>query len=223
MGYKFTMKKTGRLQKKVSFFEAIQIVKEIRKKPRPHWTKKERSDFKKFNFQILSRKRVNKIVESLNSFKKLSNKSHYKFYLEELVIIRELLVSKLDETLSSFFKKLEVMNSEDILKIKSYFQKVLSENERLKRELSQYKKELYIYKKHSEDEQNKLLRKFFTVGKKKNKTAVRYKSMSKEIDRNREIKFTDLSIENDGPEKIDKILNRKSLSLKDTPRKKFKL
>ena len=209
--------------KKVSFFEAIQITKEIRKKPRSYWTKKERSDFKKFNFQILSKKRINKIVESLNSFKKLSNKSHYKFYLEELVIIRELLVSKLDETLSSFFKKLEVMNSEDILKIKSYFQKVLSENERLKRELSQYKKELYIYKKHSEDEQNKLLRKFFTVGKKKNKTAVRYKSMSKEIDRNRGIKFTDLSIENDGPEKIDKILNRKSLSLKDTPRKKFKL
>ena len=105
--------------KKVSFFEAIQITKEIRKKPRSYWTKKERSDFKKFNFQILSKKRINKIVESLNSFKKLSNKSHYKFYLEELVIIRELLVSKLDETLSSFFKKLVVMNSEDLLKIKS--------------------------------------------------------------------------------------------------------
>ena len=209
--------------KKVSFFEAIQITKEIRKKTRSYWTKKERSDFKKFNFQILSKKRINKIVESLNSFKKLSNKSHYKFYLEELVIIRELLVSKLDETLSSFFKKLVVMNSEDLLKIKSYLQKILSENDRLKREISQYKKELGIYKKHSADEQNKFLKKILMVGKKKNKTSVRYRSMSEELNRNKKIKSTDLSVDYDSQEKIDELLNHKLYNLKDTPKKKFKL
>ena len=217
------MKNTKLLQKKVSFFEAIQIIKEIRKKPRSNWTKKERFDFKGYNFQILSRKRINKIVESLNSFKKLSNKSHYKFYLNDLVIIRELLVSKLNETLCSFFKKLEVLSSEDILKIKSYLQKILNENDRLKRELSQYKKELNIYKKHAADEQNKFLNKILKVEKNKNKTAVRYKSINKELNRSNEIKFTDITIKNNSPEKIDELLNHKSINLRNTQRKKFKL
>ena len=217
------MKNTKLLQKKVSFFEAIQIIKEIRKKPRSNWTKKERFDFKGYNFQILSRKRINKIVESLNSFKKLSNKSHYKFYLNDLVIIRELLVSKLNETLCSFFKKLEIMSSEDILKIKSYLQKILNENDRLKRELSQYKKELNIYKKHAADEQNKFLNKILKVEKNKNKTALRYKSINKELNRSNEIKFTDITIKNNSPEKIDELLNHESINLRNTQRKKFKL
>ena len=217
------MKNTKLLQKKVSFFEAIQIIKEIRKKPRSNWTKKERFDFKGYNFQILSRKRINKIFESLNSFKKLSNKSHYKFYLNDLVIIRELLVSKLNETLCSFFKKLEVMSSEDILKIKSYLQKILNENDRLKRELSQYKKELNIYKKHAADEQNKFLNKILKLEKNKKKTAVRYKSINKELNRSNEIKFTKLNVKNNSPEKIDELLNHKLFNLINTQSKKFKL
>ena len=217
------MKNTKLLQKKVSFFEAIQIIKEIRKKPRSNWTKKERFDFKGYNFQILSRKRINKIFESLNSFKKLSNKSHYKFYLNDLVIIRELLVSKLNETLCSFFKKLEVMSSEDILKIKSYLQKILNENDRLKRELSQYKKELNIYKKQTADEQNKFLNKILKLEKNKKKTAVRYKSINKELNRSNEIKFTKLNVKNNSPEKIDELLNHKLFNLINTQSKKFKL
>ena len=216
------MKNTRGLPKKISFFEAVQIIKEIRKKPRSHWTKKERFDYKKYNFQILSRKRINRIFESINSFKKLSNKSHYKYYSDELVFIRELLVSKLNETLSSFFKKLEIMNSEDILKIKSYLQKILSENDRLNRELSQYKKELSIYKKNSADEQDKFLKKIFKIEKKKNKTAVRYRSINKKFERSKDMKFTELYVEN-SPEKIDELLNHKLFNLGDMQRKKFKL
>ena len=79
-------KKTGNI---VSFADAYQFLKKFRYKPRKEWSKNERSFFKICNFIILSKKRVNKILSALNSFYKLSDKSHYNFKTEDILIIKD--------------------------------------------------------------------------------------------------------------------------------------
>ena len=63
----------------ISFSKAKEVLDEYRYKPRREWSKEERFFFKICNFVVLSKKRVNKIFSAINSFGKLSDKSHYSY------------------------------------------------------------------------------------------------------------------------------------------------
>ena len=63
----------------ISFSKAKEVLDEYRYKPRREWSKEERFFFKICNFVVLSKKRVNKIFSAINSFGKLSDKSHYNY------------------------------------------------------------------------------------------------------------------------------------------------
>ena len=63
----------------ISFSKAKEVLDEYRYKPSREWSKEERFFFKICNFVVLSKKRVNKIFSAINSFGKLSDKSHYSY------------------------------------------------------------------------------------------------------------------------------------------------
>ena len=216
------MKNNENLIKKNSYLDAVQIIKELREKPRSQWSEKERLNFRKSNFKILSKKRLNKIIEVLLSFKKLNNKSHYKFNLEELEIMRELIINKLDETLTSFFKELEIIKTEDAFKIQIFIKKIIHENERLRQEVSQYKKELNIYKRHSRDEPNDFLKNILMTTRKE-KQSIRYSSKVNVV--NKKSKRQDKTVSRNGqsPRRFDKLLSEEIFNSKNTKKRKFKL
>ena len=51
--------------------------------------------FKICNFVVLSKKRVNKIFSAINSFGKLSDKSHYNYNEFDIIQIKELILETL--------------------------------------------------------------------------------------------------------------------------------
>ena len=217
------MKNNKNLIKKNSYLDAIQIIKELRKKPRSQWSKKDRLNFRKSNFRILSKKRLNKIIEVLISFKKLNNKSHYKFDLEELKIMKELIINKLDETLTSFFKELEIIKTEDVFEIQIFIKKIIHENEKLRQEVSQYKKELNIYKKHSRDEPSHFIKNILMTTRKKNKQAIRYSSEVNVLNKKSKRQVKTVWRDGQNPKRFDELLCKEIFNLKNTKKRKFKL
>jgi len=124
-------KKTGNI---VSFADAYQFLKKFRYKPRKEWSKNERSFFKICNFIILSKKRVNKILSALNSFYKLSDKSHYNFKTEDILIIKDVILENLEQGLKNFEKNIKILKEEDLQKLKEHFKKIKEDNLRLHNE-----------------------------------------------------------------------------------------
>ena len=124
-------KKTGNI---VSFADAYQFLKKFRYKPRKEWSKNERSFFKICNFIILSKKRVNKILSALNSFYKLSDKSHYNFKTEDILIIKDVILENLEQGLKNFEKNIRILKEEDVQTLKEHFNKMKEDNLRLHNE-----------------------------------------------------------------------------------------
>ena len=123
--------KTGNI---ISFADAYQFLKKFRYKPRKEWSKNERSFFKICNFIILSKKRVNKILSALNSFYKLSDKSHYSFKTEDILIIKDVILENLEQGLKNFEKNIRILKEEDVQKLKEHFNKMKEDNLRLHNE-----------------------------------------------------------------------------------------
>lgn len=124
-----------RIKKKyVSFGEAFEYLKKFRYQSREHWSKEQKSLFRICNFIVLSKKRINKVFSSLESFSKLSDKSHYKYNQGDIHHIKELLLDIMERCFQKFDKNLNFYKHENISKIQEHLDKLRSENLRLTNE-----------------------------------------------------------------------------------------
>ena len=146
----------------ISYFDAVKTLKEFRYKPRKEWTTKEKETFKICNFNVLSRKRLNKILDSIKSFGKLGDKSHYKYSEGDLILIKDLILESLDTTFKKFSKNIEVISEENLHLIQDRFDRLNAENQRLLDEVKNYKDELEIHKKAFEEKDKKSLKRIFS-------------------------------------------------------------
>ena len=120
---------------KVSFAKAQSILNRFRYKPRKQWSTEDRVLFKLCNFAVLSRKRLNQILLSLDKFSKLSDKSHYKYNESDIKLLKELILEKLDICFEKFKHKISVIKESDLQKIKEHLDSVKNENLRLENEI----------------------------------------------------------------------------------------
>ena len=74
---------------KISFAKAQSILKKFRYKPRNEWSQEDRILFKLCNFSVLSKKRLNNVLTTLQRLAKLSDKSHYKYSELDIKLIKE--------------------------------------------------------------------------------------------------------------------------------------
>ena len=91
---------------KVSFAKAQSVLNRFRYKPRKQWSDEDRLLFKLCNFAVLSRKRLNQILLSLDKLSKLSDKSHYKYNELDIKLLKELILEKIVGTFNSIFESL---------------------------------------------------------------------------------------------------------------------
>ena len=119
----------------VSFAKAQSVLNKFRYKPRKQWSNDDRVLFKLCNFAVLSRKRLNQILLSLDKFSKLSDKSHYKYNELDIKLLKELILEKLDTCFEKFKHKISVIKESDLEKIKEHLNSVKNENLRLENEI----------------------------------------------------------------------------------------
>ena len=120
---------------KVSFAKALSVLNKFRYKPRKQWSDDDRMLFKLCNFAVLSRKRLNQILLSLDKLSKLSDKSHYKYNELDIKLIKELVLEKLDICFEKFKQKISVIKESDLQKIKEHLNNLKNENLRLENEI----------------------------------------------------------------------------------------
>ena len=120
---------------KVSFAKAQSILNRFRYKPRKQWSNEDRVLFKLCNFAVLSRKRLNQILLSLDKLSKLSDKSHYKYNESDIKLLKELILEKLDICFEKFKHKISVIKESDLQKIKEHLDSIKNENLRLENEI----------------------------------------------------------------------------------------
>lgn len=120
--------------KRVSYSQAQKVLKKFRYKPRNQWSEKDRLTFKICNFTVLSKKRLNNVMQSLKSLSKLSDKSHYKYSDLEIKLIKELILESLENCFESFKQNINIMKESDIEKVGEHLQKLKDENLRLENE-----------------------------------------------------------------------------------------
>ena len=120
---------------KVSFAKAQSVLNRFRYKPRKQWSSDDRVLFKLCNFAVLSRKRLNQILLSLDKLSKLSDKSHYKYNELDIKLLKELILEKLDNCFEKFKHKISVIKESDLLKIKEHLNNIKNENLRLENEI----------------------------------------------------------------------------------------
>ena len=120
---------------KVSFAKAQSVLNRFRYKPRKQWSDDDRMLFKLCNFAVLSRKRLNKILLSLDKLSKLSDKSHYKYNELDIKLLKELILEKLDNCFAKFKHKISVIKESDLQKIKEHLNNLKGENLRLEAEI----------------------------------------------------------------------------------------
>ena len=118
----------------ISLTDAYQFLRKFRYKPRNEWSKDEKAFFKICNFIILSKKRLNKIISSLNSFYKLSDKSHYSFKKEDILTIKEIILENMENGLQKFEKDIKIIKESDTVKLREHFDKLKEDNLRLNNE-----------------------------------------------------------------------------------------
>ena len=120
---------------KVSFAKAQSVLNKFRYKPRNQWSDDDRVLFKLSNFAVLSRKRLNQILLSLDKLSKLSDKSHYKYNELDIKLLKELILEKLDNCFEKFKHKISVIKESDLQKIKEHLNNIKNENVRLENEI----------------------------------------------------------------------------------------
>ena len=120
---------------KVSFAKAQSVLNRFRYKPRKEWSNDDRVLFKLCNFAVLSRKRLNHVLLSLDKLSKLSDKSHYKYNELDIKLIKELILEKLDICFEKFKHKMSVIKESDLQKIKEHLNSIKNENLRLENEI----------------------------------------------------------------------------------------
>ena len=120
---------------KVSFAKAQSVLNKFRYKPRKQWSNDDRVLFKLCNFAVLSRKRLNQILLSLDKLSKLSDKSHYKYNELDIKLLKELILEKLDNCFEKFKHKISVIKESDLQKIKEHLNNIKNENLRLENEI----------------------------------------------------------------------------------------
>ena len=120
---------------KVSFAKAQSVLNRFRYKPRNQWSDDDRVLFKLSNFAVLSRKRLNQILLSLDKLSKLSDKSHYKYNELDIKLLKELILEKLDNCFEKFKHKISVIKESDLQKIKEHLNNIKNENLRLENEI----------------------------------------------------------------------------------------
>ena len=118
----------------ISFSKAKEVIDEYRYRPMREWSKEERFFFKICNFVVLSKKRVNKIFSAINSFRKLSDKSHYNYNEFDIIQIKELILYNLEGCFQNFFKEIKILKDSDIQEIVDHLEKLKDENLRLQKE-----------------------------------------------------------------------------------------
>ncbi len=119
---------------KISFADAQRFLNDFRYKKRNSWSNEDRSFFKICNFVVLSRKRINKIFEAFSALEKLSNKSHYSYNVNDINVIKGIILENLEIKLKNFNKKLSIFKDTDIDKIRNYLDSLKNENLRLENE-----------------------------------------------------------------------------------------
>ena len=120
---------------KVSFAKAQSVLNKFRYKPRKQWSNDDRVLFKLCNFAVLSRKRLNQILLSLDKLSKLSDKSHYKYNELDIKLLKELILEKLDICFEKFKHKISIIKESDLKKIKEHLNSIKDENTRLENEI----------------------------------------------------------------------------------------
>ena len=120
--------------KRVSYSQAQKVLQKFRYKPRNQWSDKDRLIFKICNFTVLSKKRLNKVMQSLKSLSKLSDKSHYKYADLEIRLIKELILESLKTCFDSFKQNINIMKESDMEKVDEHLHKLKNENLRLENE-----------------------------------------------------------------------------------------
>ena len=120
---------------KVSFAKAQSVLNRFRYKPRKQWSSDDRVLFKLCNFAVLSRKRLNQILLSLDKLSKLSDKSHYKYNELDIKLLKELILERLDNCFEKFKHKISIIKESDLQKIKEHLNNIKNENLRLENEI----------------------------------------------------------------------------------------
>jgi len=133
--------------KNISYFEAQKILGKLRYIPRREWSKSEKKVFKICNFNVLSRKRLNKILTNLKSFGKLNNKSHYTYYDEDIRLIKDMILENLEQILRKFSRNTSILKESDLEKMQEHFTLQQQENIRLKNENLRLQNELDEYRR----------------------------------------------------------------------------
>ncbi len=209
--------------KNISYFDAIKTLRELRYKPRKEWTKKEKINFKVCNFIVLSRKRLNKILDSIKSFGRLGDKSHYKYSEEDLIIIKDLILENLDFSFKKFSKNIEIIRESDLQIIQDRFEKLIIEKQRLSDEIKNFKEELEIHKKSYKEEDITSLKNIFqkvdlNIDKKKSLRKIKSSISSEDMRKASSNWNRGMTIE-----EIKNEVLKKNLNLVNTKKKKFKL
>ncbi len=120
---------------KISFAKAQSILNKFRYKPRKEWTQEDRVVFKLCNFAVLSKKRLNNVLITIQSLAKLSDKSHYKYNELDIKLIKELILDNLEICFKQFKQNINVIKESDMEQIHNHINKLKDENKRLENEI----------------------------------------------------------------------------------------
>ena len=121
---------------KISYAKAQSILQKFRYKPRREWSDEDRFLFKLCSFAVLSKKRLNNVLISIQKLSKLSDKSHYKYSELEIKLIKELIFENLTICFDKFKQKISMIKESDVEKIDNHLQKLKEENVRLEKEIT---------------------------------------------------------------------------------------
>ena len=204
----------------ISFSKAKEVLDEYRYKPRREWSKEERFFFKICNFVVLSKKRVNKIFSAINSFGKLSDKSHYNYNEFDIIQIKELILDNLEGCFQNFFKEIKILKDSDIQEIVDHLEKLKDENLRLQNENERLQFLFNDYLSEQKLSKNTVLSRVLeSINQKKvNKSKKDFK-----IDRKNIKKFVEKWEKGMTTNEITQELQEESLTIKVGKRKRYNL
>ena len=212
------MKRTQKIN--ISFSQAKDVLDEYRYKPRREWSKEERVFFKICNFIVLSKKRVNKILSTIQSLAKLSDKSHYNYNEFDILQIKEIILDNLERCFQKFEKDIKILKDSDIQELFDHQKKLKDENLRLQKENQRLQFLFNDYLSEEKISKNTLLAKIL---EKEN-----YKKRKKEkkdiiIDKKNIKKFVEKWEKGMTTNEISSELQNENLNLKIGKRKRYNL
>ncbi len=211
---------------KISFAKAQSILKKFRYKPRSEWSGDERTLFRLCNFAVLSKKRLNNILLSLQSLSKLSDKSHYKYNELDIKLIKELIMENLEICFDKFNQKINVIKESDVEMIQDHLKKIKDENLRLVGEIKRlnFIIENYINEKDMNDieEVKEILNKKVEI---QSKDLGKKKKIKEKLDFNKKNIQKFLKKWNEGYTTFEITENYKRIGvdMRNTKKKRFKL